>query len=1138
MRNLIVTSSGFDLATKKVIEQKVQYMGGHYDNALRSIVTHLVAKNNLSNKAIHSYKNNIKIMKISWIEDVWEHNLVNDVNGDDEIFQHHISPLFFNLKITTSGISKKEKDTLKSHIENNGGQFMGALDVNQTNILIVTKPEGEKFRVAKNKNLTCVTPKWVHDCVAASAILPFTPYMMEYSSSPKSSTPNGKNSNANMSANFTANFSIIKKPSFDCSKAMNNLDETLSALNSKTSFQTPKNSKQIENNKTLSRSDKNSKHSHSTTINNILLKNLKDAGQFLDGLNIFIYGFQAEESEKLKKILNKGGATRFNEMSESVTHVIAASENDGNLEKFAKYGAYILSIGWLVECIKLKGKANESKFLLINNSTNSSEPPSPMSKRGAQLLSQNEVIRRDFDSVCDQLEKISHFDELLNRYNSSQPGMPLDKPKETNGDYGGANIVSNNFNNFNNQDESSTRSSELSSDEFFAGLSFFLSGDLSEEEVKYLEDLIVERKGRIVKKRDFGVPDYAVVPVIGALLTGVTAKEVVNVYFIKDCCVEGCVLTPRYYHQPIACVRNVTPLKNCIISVSNYVQGEREFMELMIEALGGIAQSLLARKPKQGALKSTHLVCAEPHGQKYEGALRWGLPVVHHDWLLKCAALGVRVSEKPYLVGNCKFSPEQKNTSVTSQTSKLLSNEVPCPAALSSNKSTESRTVDKLPSQRPEPVTETSSGSHQITPVHGALARVKATETPKSGNSPDPNKTITPTSPYGAFYGKGSPTPGTRKRIWKWMNQGVEFPLDTPTRTVEIEEPSTPMSELISRHLEMLKRKPEDLPPDSPSEIPFKRLNLDLSESDSPNKEVVVHTGLKMMKQIEENYTKHDLKSPISIKKTGESEGHQMVIVSESQAHTEVGWDDPLEKISLGTVVNLDQDNGKDKKPKVFMISCISKQLEEIKSLIEKSGGVVSGYPYFDEKATHLIAGNLTRAEKLMGSIAAGLWVLHPSYIEALKSVKNVYEISEEDYEWGSPKQRFRLNLLSTNAADFAICSYSWRIGLKDGESPPFENQKVVLHVSHSKYDSFKRLIEAGSGIVVKGQPPNYSGVDANLCLYEAHGSTEPINFSYLAKKKIPCVSILYISDTLLRDKNALNKNLIPEYLQHVSSDK
>lgn len=53
-------------------------------------------------------------------------------------------------------------------------------------------------------------------------------------------------------------------------------------------------------------------------------------------------------------------------------------------------------------------------------------------------------------------------------------------------------------------------------------------------------------------------------------------------------------------------------------------------------------------------MASTHLICPSPVGDKYMGALKWGLPAVTAAWLLACAEEGRRVSEKNFLVGETK----------------------------------------------------------------------------------------------------------------------------------------------------------------------------------------------------------------------------------------------------------------------------------------------------------------------------------------------------------------------------------------------------------------------------------------------------------------------------------------------------
>jgi len=39
-------------------------------------------------------------------------------------------------------------------------------------------------------------------------------------------------------------------------------------------------------------------------------------------LQVYLSGFNMEQTEKLRRVLNGGGATRFNEISDCVTHII------------------------------------------------------------------------------------------------------------------------------------------------------------------------------------------------------------------------------------------------------------------------------------------------------------------------------------------------------------------------------------------------------------------------------------------------------------------------------------------------------------------------------------------------------------------------------------------------------------------------------------------------------------------------------------------------------------------------------------------------------------------------------------------------------------------------------------------------
>lgn len=1111
MRDLVICCSGFDSPVKKQLQEKVEYMAGIYVKSLRAITTHVVAYNNISPKAIEAYKSNLPIMKYEWIEAVWEKSKYSNVNGKDDEFKSFISPLFHNLKVTTSGIDKREKEKLRELIEEHGGSFSGTLQEKNTNVLILSKPEGDKFKFAKSWNIPCVKPSWVYDSIDSKVICNLSLYSLE-SKVVKSSTPKKD------AMNFTANFSMMSAIAQDTDRMITHLEETHTTLsldnNMRSEFATPKKVQPADN--------------IYDVINNVLLKNLKDAGQFLDGCNIYLCGFNGEDMEKLKKVLNFGGATRFSDLNEFVTHVIVGRKTESLLATLKNVTAHIVSVNWLAESMKLKRPASEETYSVLDNTVKRTEPPSPLSKLGAKLLTtleSKEAEKPEFD-LDKENEKLLQLqeEELLNKYKQSQPGEPL-TPRE------------NPLSRTNTSSLQSRTGSLQQNAEFFKGLSFFLSNELIDRERKELEEIITAKGGQVVGKRFFGIPDYAIVPITGATLTEITTKEVVNVFFVKDCYFEDSVVNLQYYHYPVACVKDSKPLKDCVISVSNYIQCEREFIEVMIEVLGATPQSLLARKPKENILKSTHLICSEATGQKYSGAIRWGLPVVHHDWLLKCAALGMRVSEQPYLVGESKSKFSATVNETRSNKSKVVDDVERRPADEARNSSADQQTLTQLKSL--------CKSTFKTTPIHSAVSRLKNNETPKSG-SPDLNRTQTPTSPYGAFYGNENPSPGTRKRLWKWMNQGADFPQDPPT-SYPVDPPrrdSTPLSEVLSKFLVQMKRKPEEIPTDSPIttskrvsesdgvvDIPVKKLNLgdeEATKEDNIQHNSVITTGLQKMKEIEENYTKNCVKPLTPVRKQSDS-APQMLVVTESQPHTEVGWEDPNEKeIALK---KLEMAAAGAVSEKIFMITRLS-NAEDVGKLIEECGGKVSPVQYFDKNATHLISMDLTRDEKLMASITAGLWVLHPSYVDELEIVRDVHKISEELFEWGNPSKRDRIANMPSNAKTLAACSMDWRLAIKSGAPPAFKDMKIILHLRPSTYDNFRRLVEAGGGQVVQVKPPYKTDFEADICVVDPRYNEE-INFELFAKKNIPCVTILYLNDRILKKEDAIDKNIAQPFLKY-----
>lgn len=1182
MRDLIVCCTGFDAVTRNRLQERIEYMGGIFHSTLRSVITHVVAHNNISPKAIEGFKAGKPVMTEDWVEAVWQRSLEANVRGGDSEFQKFRSPLFHNLKITTSGITKRKKEQLKDLIVKNGGKFTGTLELHSTDILIIDSPEGEKYKAAKDWKVACVKSSWIQECVKLGKIVPLAEHGLEGRRA-KASTP------LKNDVNFTAHFSMVSAIEND-ERNVSRLEESADVTASQQSVAQAVRSK-----------------SANADLIDRIAQDAVEAGQFLDGCNVFLSGFNQPQAEKLKRVLNMGGATRYDELTKSVTHIIVATVGPSS-DSFIESGAHVLPLEWLAESVALKRSASVDRYMPCEVSVARIDPPSPLSQQGARLLSRPEPRRLDLDVEVPAPEEPPHDeDDLVHRYNLSQQGEPLAErsvslPKQPepvaqpNRDISqrGQVLAERPLPNLTpNPSFASSRSDATQANaDLFKTLKFFLSQQLTDEELVEAERLIERSGGTVVSRKFPGVPEYAIVPFVGATLTEVTALEVVNLFFLRDCILENQIVAVQYYHLPIPWVLKSTPLKGCVFSVSKYVGSERDFIETVIETLGAVVQAILAKKKKNEILQTTHLICAEPSGMKYEGAVRWGVPVVHHNWLFKCAELGKRVPEEPFLLTETKVvsaTTSGNGTALSTPASVRKPNNVaaascrpsvlvrtenvfvekaaPLTERLQTSDGLREKSVERpltppsrsityertmtpevarktpleLSRTRTSPTTnpprETSQASSPppapplieavASPLNKALERLKHAETPKGSLSPDMNRTVTPCSPYGACFGNDNPSPGTRKRLQKWMHQGANLTPDPPpTRQETSRRESTPVSELLSRQLRLVMRRPEEQPPDdSPEPPPAKRPNLSLSESQSVKKDLL--TRLQKMREIEESYSRTNVAvpSPVVV-----SEEPKVVIVTESQPHTEIGWEDPSDReLALEALASLEKAADKiGKEPlKVFILSGLADSFESAKELIEKSGGQVLDTSQFDKSSTHLIAGpSMTRAEKLMGSIAAGLWVLHPSYLTRLAVVKDVSALKEEDFEWGNPKVTMPLNELSPKVRECVVSAHHWRCDIKlRKKPPPFFGMQFILKIAPPKSEVFKRLFEAGGGRVKTVDTVGEGG--KVFCLQESVQTLSQSEMEFFAKKGICCVTTLFISDVILRKPTAVVDNMV-----------
>ena len=150
-----------------------------------------------------------------------------------------------------------------------------------------------------------------------------------------------------------------------------------------------------------------------------------------------------------------------------------------------------------------------------------------------------------------------------------------------------------------------------------------------------------------------------------------------------------------------------------------------------------------------------------------------------------------------------------------------------------------------------------------------------------------------------------------------------------------------------------------------------------------------------------------------------------------------------------------------------FMLSSVpDKERQEFAAFLVQQGAECSDLNMCDPAATHIVAQKLSRSEKMLGSIASGKWVLHPSYMVECMLVGKL--LHEEVYEWGDPDRRFVRPDMSE--LEKALAAASRRSRLRKVKT--FAGFRAIIHTTPQRIESFRRLVELGGGEVLDVSPP------------------------------------------------------------------
>ncbi|KAG7202053.1 hypothetical protein KM043_004733 [Ampulex compressa] len=1177
MKGLCICASGLSPDTKDRIQELVEYMGGFFTRQLRSCVTHLVTESVMSAKYESAVEMKISIVTKEWVEAVWKANLNKFVAANDSIFDKYKCPVFLNLIVTSTNLPRWQKEEIKRLINEHGGTFMGPLDGSKVRIVLApeTGPLSDKLKYAMQTNIACMKPDWVYQSIQNGYALPFSNFLIK--STKACSTPEKSQ------AHETLNCSAIS--SIQCDLQSNNyVDESM--LTTITSFST---TDLAQSNVPTAR--------YVTVLDRLTFAKAKLAGPFLDGCNIYLAGFTSNQRDKLNRILNVGSATRLDDISDALTHVIVGDENKASTElKFLKNKGlcpYLLNLEWLEESIKLKRAACEEDFRYEQKSEvqqKSSEPQSPLSKKNLQMLQQpkrpsipvfdiNKKLtsvkeHTEPDLVQQYLQETAESDRMI--HDILQPYKSViekDHKKEMVEDKESKIKKCNSLAQLevpeskNPADDSAVPISQTPTinDKLFEGLTFVVTG-FSEED-GYVAETISALGGHVVPNIFTGIPDYGVVPKCGAPLKH-TVNEIVTDLFIEDCINQEQIVEIAYYHRPLSITKHSNPLAGCVISMSMYTGVERLYLSTMATQMGAICQDIFARKTnvEKNTYGSTHLVCPTPEGSKYNAAVKWKRPAVTAEWLKSCAAQLKLVDETPFLVGETTGIGASEKPCLSFETDKHSHKTV---ASDMGPPTTEATSRNVLTPKRHLPVLKKAEVGTSETPIINKRLSLVITKTPQS-----PFHVSTPETPYGQVF-KENPSPDTRKGWIKWVDNFPDLRVEEPP--LKRRAPSTPLSELKRQLWQKIKTGETDnggctaenkeLPPRSPVEIkdvdspneeeksspaPINR-KLDFNSSPMHNNEInlqIAQLDQVLQRTCSTPENRYSLSGENPDKYMNEpADEIQKCIVKDSQPVDVIVWEDPSHPKQKQSNSEVDKELETEKqaeekvaikppkKPK-FMLSCI-KDRAPYERVIRDLGAEVSADVGFDPTATHLLCIRPTRNEKMLGSIASGKWVLHCSYLRH-SELENKF-LDEEKYEWGNPKSKGFIPEPSGETENaIAAAAYRWRCKLLRAPlQKPFQDMVALLLVAKEKYPQFQGLIEAGGGQVVEARPPydtSPSGKKITHCFVNVKQVGQPIDWAMLASKGILCFLPQYLSDHLTAESPLKpRERVLPEFKKYLT---
>ncbi|KAL6462635.1 hypothetical protein MHYP_G00290570 [Metynnis hypsauchen] len=706
MADVTVSCTSLDKEARTEVMDLVQLMGGRVYRDLNVSVTHLVAGEVGSKKYVVAANLGKSIVLPSWVKACWEKSQDSLFRYTDLRLEDYLCPVLKGCTVCVTGLSTVERKEVQRLCELHGGCYTGQLKMNECTHLIVSEPSGQKYEFARKWNVYCISVHWLFDSIEKGFCQDESRYTVERGDKkrgekpdrPNTSTPTGSSNSKEADGPSLLGLSHISNISL-------NVNETAMTTTTMSRIEPPDPVDMFD-----------------ITV--------CPADDLLDGCKLYLCGVVGKRLEKLRRLVNSAGGLRFNQLGEDLTHIVMG-EPDQDVKNFlakATHRPHVVTVQWLLDSFSRgsllpaegyfhpsfppPAPAPEDMPALRPVAPRSTRPstalpsaPSPklQAKAEEDLLSQY----MDNDQTVVELPAAPNNNNTTHSSVLPDPGPP----------------------------EKDSTLAEASEGGLFRGKRFLLVGFGPEAEDQ-LSVLVMENAGKVLVGRFRGVADYAIVPLLGCEVEA-TVDEVATDTWLSMCVEHQCLL-PLASHPlftPVAVKEGCAPLRDCVLSVSQFTGAERESLIQLAKHLGASVQDYFVRtaNQKKGMLASTHLVLQTPEGTKYQAAQKWGLPAITLRWVLESARTGKRADEARYLV-DLPPSPERTEGSFIGASQKI-------PAAPVSLRV--SPELPLLPPQSSAAVTPLDTGRLQSRAVHSVLRKLnkgKEEETEATTQAQDKGK--------------------------------------------------------------------------------------------------------------------------------------------------------------------------------------------------------------------------------------------------------------------------------------------------------------------------------------------------------------------------------------------------------------